>query len=368
MRIGVLDLASSLISIDSTNPGKLELEIADFLGDVLEDLGFNVERQRYSMRMNLFAYRNQERVRLLFCGHLDTVPPTEGWERSPFSPKVMRGRLFGLGACDMKGAIAAMIAAGVEALAEDKEVGVGFLLTSDEEVGMSGAKFAAPKLRDLFKNLRLCLIGEPTDLRLVTCHKGVLRATLRVKGVASHSSIPERGVNAVHIGINVLKRMMERGIPQLAHPILGRPTLQVTWVRGGVAENIIPDSFEAKIDARLIPQETEDRRKLLMDIAGEWGERVELEFGLALPPYEAPEIPEIAAISRIMGTVGLDSRPFGVPYLTEASVYWEKGIPSVIVGPGDIEQAHRPNESVYITKLALAKKLYRSLVLLLNRG
>ncbi len=370
MNISVLDLAASLISVDSTNPGALELEIADFLGDVLEELGFHVDRQKYSdLRMNLFAYKHPERVKILLCGHLDTVPPAEGWKRDPSTPKVVRGRLYGLGSCDMKGAIAAMIAAGSESLKEDEEIGVGFLFTSDEEVGMSGAKFAAPKIRDVFKALKLCLIGEPTDLRLITCHKGVLRATLRVKGVASHSSIPESGSNAVHHGIRILDKMLREGVPDLEHPLLGRPTLQVTIIKGGVAENIIPDSFEAKIDMRLVPPETEESRKsLILRILDEYEETdaKEMKFTLALSPYEAPPIPEIATISRIMKSMGLNSQPSGAPYLTEAPIYWMQGIPSIVIGPGDIKYAHKPDESVYISKLASAKKLYKRLILLFN--
>jgi len=370
MNASVLDLASSLISIDSTNPGSFELEIADFLGDVLEELGFSVERQRYGdLRMNLFAYKNPERVRLLLCGHLDTVPPTKGWKSEPFIPKVVKGRLFGLGSCDMKGAIAAMIVAGLDALNEDRGVGVGFLFTSDEEVGMSGARSASQRIKEKFRALKLCLIGEPTDLRLGVCHKGVLRAILRVKGVASHSSIPEVGSNAVHHGIKILNKMIEKGAPKIEHKLLGSPTFQVTIVKGGIAENVVPDSFEAKIDMRLVPPETEESRKnLLMRILGEYRgiDTKEIEFSLSLPPYEAPPLPEIGSISRIMGSMGLDPEAIGLPYLTEASVYWMEGIPSVVIGPGDIRQAHKPDESVYISKLALAKKLYKELILFFN--
>ncbi|RLG48261.1 MAG: M20 family peptidase, partial [Thermoproteota archaeon] len=121
----------------------MELEIADWLGDVLEELGFSVIRQKFNeSRMNLFAFKRPEMVKLLLCGHLDTVPPTEGWKENPFVPKVKRGKLIGLGACDMKGAIATMIVAGIEAISESDEVGVGLLFTSDEEVGMSGARMA----------------------------------------------------------------------------------------------------------------------------------------------------------------------------------------------------------------------------------
>jgi len=369
MRVSVLDLASSLISIDSTNPRAMELEIADWLGDVLEELGFSVIRQKFNeSRMNLFAFKRPETVKLLLCGHLDTVPPTEGWKGDPFVPKVKGGRLIGLGACDMKGAIATMIVAGVEAISEDDEVGVGLLFTSDEEVGMSGAKMAASRLKDTFKQLKLCLIGEPTDLKLVTCHKGSLKANLLIKGVAAHSSIPERGSNAIHSGIMILKKIIEKGIPQIEHPLLGKPTLQVTIVRGGIAENIIPDRFEAKIDMRLVPPETDETRKsLLMGIVEEdKDENVVIEFGPYFPPYEAPPLPEIDMVARVMKSIGLDSRAYGVPYMTEASVYWMAGIPSVVVGPGDIKQAHKPNESVYVSKLALAKKLYKNLILALN--
>ena len=369
MNVGVLDLASSLISIDSTNPRAMELEIADWLGDVLEELGFSVIRQKFNeSRMNLFAFKRPEMVKLLLCGHLDTVPPTEGWKENPFVPKVKRGKLIGLGACDMKGAIATMIVAGMEAISESDEVGVGLLFTSDEEVGMSGARMAASRVKDTFRELKLCLIGEPTDLKLVTCHKGSLKANLKVKGVAAHSSIPESGSNAIHSGIKILKEMIEKGIPSIEHPLLGKPTLQVTIVRGGVAENIIPDKFEAKIDMRLVPPETDETRKsLLMDIIRENKDvNAVIEFGPYFPPYEAPLLPEVDLIARVMESIGLDSRTCGVPYMTEASVYWMAGIPSVVIGPGDIKQAHKPNESVYVSKLALAKKLYKKLILALN--
>ncbi len=367
MDISVLDLASSLISINSTNPRALELEIADWLGDVLEEMGFTVMRQKYNdSRMNLFAFKRPELVKLLLCGHLDTVPPTEGWRGDPFSPKVRGGKLVGLGACDMKGAIATMIVAGIEAISENDEVGVGFLFTSDEEVGMSGAKMAAPRVKDVFRNLRLCVIGEPTDLRLVTCHKGSFKASLKVRGIAAHSSIPETGSNAIHHGIRILNEIIEQGIPPLEHPLLGKPTLQVTIVKGGIAENIIPDSFEARMDMRLIPSETEESRKsLLMKIVKE-DANVTMEFGPYFPPYEAPQLPEIDLIARVMESIGLNSRACGVPYMTEASVYWMAGIPSVIIGPGDIKQAHRPNESIYVSKLAQAKKLYKNLISTLN--
>ncbi len=276
-----------------------------------------------------------------------------------------KGFIYGLGSADMKGALACMIRAVENSLVKGFSVALGF--TSEEETTMAGAEALAQTLKRRLPSLKIAVVGEPTNMRIATCHKGVLRVKIRVKGVRSHSSIPMKGGNAIHNGVRVLCSLIDHGKPRINHDLLGKPTFSVTMIKGGLSQNIIPDLMEATIDMRLIPPETMNSRvkiiENVLDRLRQNGINVHMEVLQYQPPYQAPETREIRLALEAARELGLNPEPVGEPYLTEATVYWhEAGVPTIIMGPGRIEEAHRPDEKVSVENLRKTTAYYEALI------
>jgi len=301
---------------------------------------------------------------LLFESHLDTVG-TAGMTVPPFELTARDGRLHARGACDTKGSGAAMLwTLKTYATASDRPRHAGVLFSVDEETRMTGAQsFAAGPLRD-FARLRGIVVGEPTGLRPVVAHNGALRWRSVTRGVAAHSADPAKGRSAIAAMLPVIAALEAKFIPlaRREFPLTGRAAASINFIRGGSAVNIIPDHCEILCDRRLVPGE---------DVAQVLAERDAALAGLAVEhdeQYLAPPLPpgNSAALHAWMQpallAAGLDASAAGAPYATNASHYAASGAPVLVLGPGDIAQAHTKDEWLDRAQLLAAVGLYGAML------
>jgi len=286
---------------------------------------------------------------LLFACHVDTVPTGDPsrWMHPPFSGRISDGRVYGRGATDMKGGIAA--AAAALTLAGELNKNAGLLLTADEEAGSLGAADAVTAIAGL--DIGAVIIPEATDNRLVLGHRGALWLRIRSEGLAAHGSTPERGVNAA-LKLSTAVLRAERELPLKRDSFLGRETWNLGMFNAGAAPNIVPDSAEAVIDMRVVGDGAELHKWWLAQ-----PEIADVETVLSLAPLHTAVPPALA----FDGTEA-DSHP--APYFTDGSVLANHlpGIPVVIWGPGAPAQMHALNEYLDLQSLFTGTRLFQETI------
>lgn len=308
----VLDTLCDWIAIDSVSGH--EGDYGDALARHLSGLGFDVERQAVEPgRFNVLA--RAERPELVFCTHLDTVPPF-------FGPTRAGTEIRGRGACDAKGPALAMIEAARRLLAAG-ERRIGFLFTVGEETDSGGAQHADRAAGDGWRP-RWTIIGEPTDNRFVRGGKGVFKGTLRAHGVASHSSRP-LGPSAIHELVQVLAALLADGWGE--HPLFGRGTINFGLLQGGIAANVVAPSASASLMVRVV----EDPRAVEARIRRHLTSAVEFTAEKGYGPVEF-HVPASAAKDAPVIAFGSDA-----PWLTRFGT-------RLLYGPGSIEVAHTDHE------------------------
>ncbi|WP_128255285.1 acetylornithine deacetylase [Falsirhodobacter deserti] len=313
-------------------------------------------------RLNLFAtIGDPSRAGYVLSGHVDVVPAAEpDWHADPFTLRAEGDRLIGRGACDMKGFVAAVLAAVPDLAAMPLAAPIHIALSYDEEAGCRGVPHLIAALPDLCAPPAGCIVGEPTGLVPVLAHKGKAALRLVAQGRAGHSSRPDLGMNAIHALLPALSAAADQAAALQSGPQDARfappwSSLQIGTVKGGQAINIIPDHAEAEIEARAIAG-VDPKEVLAPVIAAAGGLRAEWLSSypaLALPP----DHPLAALAAEISGHAPLGAVSFG----TEAGLFQAAGIPSVICGPGDIARAHRPEEYLTRTELEGAGRMIRAL-------
>ncbi|RJX41274.1 M20 family peptidase [Paenibacillus pinisoli] len=364
------EILRDLVQIPSVNPnfegGVPELAVADYVERFFQRLGLSAERREVlPNRPNIVGMLpgvNNHAPGLLLEAHMDTVQTT-GMTIEPFAAEVADGRLYGRGACDTKGSLAAMLAA-IEWCAENGQVPavpVYLAAAVDEEVHYKGVL----DLLNIHEKFGAAIVGEPTELHAVIAHKGVVRCEIETVGVSAHSSRPSEGVNAIDAMVKVISHLRDVVTPRLLaqpHPQVGAGSLSVTEIVGGVAPNTIPDRSRIKIDRRTIPGEDSEqvwanlRDELTALDLGDDRARVNV-----YPPFVLDYTLDTSADSDVVRLLtGAASRrigevkTLGVPYCTDASKLALVGIPSVVFGPGSIDQAHTEDEWVELEQVALA--------------
>lgn len=370
---GVVALARDLVRIDTTNPPGREAPAVRLLEARLRAAGFETRIVPYAAgeeRSHVVARLrgSGQRPGLMLSGHVDVVPPGNlPWSVDPFGAELRDGRLYGRGSCDMKGGVAAMVAA-AEAIARSGRALAGDLvvaITADEERNCLGAEELVRE--PLFEGLGGVIVAEPTGLRPFIAEKGAFWVEVTLLGKTAHGSMPELGANAV-AGMAEFLTRWERLYPADAphHPLLGRPTLNPAVIEGGVKVNVVPDRCTAQIDMRTVPglEHTALRRALdetLAAVCAPRGLRHELRVLSDRPPVACPPDSDVALAVRaaIREVTGEDPEPGGVPYCTEMCIWTPTlGIPGVICGPGLPSMAHQPDEWVAIEQLEAAARLY----------
>jgi acetylornithine deacetylase len=297
---------------------------------------------------------------------MDTVG-LDGMGERGLQPVVRDGRLYGRGACDTKGSLAAMLGA-IGALRErrhDLRLNVQLLAAVDEEYRYRGV------LRYLDGGGRpaAAIVGEPSGLRLVVAHKGCLRTRISTVGRAAHSSRPEDGVNAIDAMTGILTALghLRRRLAGRRHALAGGASMSVGRIWGGTAVNVVPDRCTIEVDRRLIPGEVAEDALAEIDAALEAARRADPELRIEREdPFVADwalDTPPDAAVVRAGMAAcrdeGLPADPVGVSFGSDASKLWALGhVPSVVLGPGDIAQAHTADEFVPLEDLTRAAALY----------
>jgi acetylornithine deacetylase len=372
----VVQTLASLIRINSLNSsyegGPGEREIATWIRQFFEQRGIEVwEQEVFPGRPNVIARlpgRNPSR-RVILEAHTDTVS-VQGMSIPPFEPTISEGRMYGRGSCDTKAGLAAMMHA-VASLHEDgiqPPFEVWLAAVVDEEFSYRGVVKLCEGLTG-----DAALVAEPTGLRAVIASKGVLRWRLVVRGKAAHSGKPHLGVNAITHMARVILAIEEdhQRLAEKEHPLLGPATANVGVIHGGVQVNSVPDTCTIEIDRRLLPGETINgvlaRYQSLLDALKAQHPTLD---AIMESPMLTDEALETAADSHaaqvaasVLADMGLDARLCGVPFGSDASKLSRQGIPSLVIGPGSIDQAHVAVEFVELDQVERAVEFYRSFLL-----
>jgi succinyl-diaminopimelate desuccinylase len=367
----VVRFARRLVSTPSENPGGTEDAVAAVAVEILEDLGGTPEIVRgEGGRPSVVArFGNGERPALAWNGHLDVVPAGDPstWRHPPFGAEVVDGTLIGRGAADMKGGIASALGA-VSAI---RRSGVGLAgrldlhLAADEELaGLHGTKVL---LERGLLDQDAAIVGEATDLNLALAERGGAWITATARGRAAHGSTPQLGVSAITSMARFLLRIDEV-LPDLEHPLVGRPTVNAAMIQGGSAPNVVADRCVVEIDRRIIPGETEPEEVLkpferLADAIR--AEHPEVDLSVEIRQWtDAAETTADTAIAdlcraAVRTETGRESIDTGFTGITDARFYLnDRSIPTIILGPGSLGVAHMANESVEIAQLVTAARVY----------
>ena len=380
MSVQTIQLLRDMIAIPSVNPMRagsglpVESQLGDYVESTLRLAGIDCERQTVGKgRDNIIAVvhasgGNDRRDGLMLNSHLDTVPVVN-MAIDPFDPVVRDGRVFGRGACDAKGSIAAMIAALVgHASQKDRPVPVVFAAMVDEEFSFRGSW----KLIEKKWPVSACVVGEPTKLASIIAHKGIARWLIRVTGTSAHGAMPHLGRSAIYDGARValaLEAYAQHLSTRTPHPLIGTSTLNVGRVAGGSAVNIVPDSCEFEVEQRLLPgqdglEAVRDCEKRVRESVGGEIKFIVNEPYLVDPPLETPRE---AAVVQAVGAAylyefGRANAIEGAHYGTDGSKLAGAGIETVICGPGDIAQAHSRDEFIEIEQVEKAVRLYSRMI------
>jgi acetylornithine deacetylase len=368
----MLDRLLAAPSVSSTDPrfDQGNIAVIHLLAEWLEALGFEarvLELPGRRDKANLIATLGSGPGGLVLSGHTDTVPYDESlWDVDPLRLTERDGRLFGLGATDMKGFFPIVIEAARALRAEDLREPLIVLATADEESSMDGAR---ELVRLGLPHGRYAVIGEPTGLRPVRCHKGILMESVRVVGRSGHSSNPQLGANALegmHRVLGELLALRRDWQARYRNPMfdVNVPTLNLAAIHGGDNPNRICGHCELSFDIRPLPgMEPEalraeiDRR--LQALAAECALRFEREslIGGVEPFDEAADSPLVRAAEELTGhTAG------AVAFATEGPMLQQLGMQTVVLGPGSIDQAHQPDEHMQLAQVRPAVELYRALI------
>lgn len=400
MSLNEKDLLRKLVSIPSVNPALVgesqeigdEADLTDFLQNVLQKNRWPWLRQTvHQGRDNLVAVvRGAEPAAILWEAHQDTVG-TEGMRIEPFAAESRDGRIWGRGACDVKGGMAAMLAA-LEQTQQRLRSTVVLAFTINEECGFTGARslgrlwssdesdaaavgetrgpLSLTELRSL--RPQRAIVAEPTMLNVVIAHKGVVRWRCRAHGRAAHSSQPEQGVNAVYAMAQVVSSIDHFGRDVLSqrrgNKLCGGPTVCVSTIRGGSGVNTVPDEVVVDIDRRVAPgEQTNETYQELIDYVAEHADYGQATIEHEIPWLESPGLNDREnqqwgqQLVEVVRSTGVASELVGVPYCTDAPAIAACGIPTIVFGPGSIDQAHTVDEWLDLNQLSRAVEVFSRL-------
>jgi succinyl-diaminopimelate desuccinylase len=362
-----------LVGFDTQNPpGAREEDCARWVASELAAMGFQVEIDAFDQgRANVIAtLANGAGPCFAFNTHMDVVPVGEGWSSDALKLRPSGDKLFGRGACDAKGPLAAMLEA-VELLAGSREAWSGTLsavFVADEEASSRGARrYAATK-----PGIDYVVVGEPSGNAPIIAHKGSLRPLVRIEGRTAHSGTPDLGLNAIYEAGRLLPRIaaVHQALKAKVHPLIGSPSLTVTRANAGVADNVVPDACDLLLDRRLIPGESEaeavaEIEAMLAAARAEDGIASRIlqlkptTGGAADTPPDHPVVLAAIAAGRRHGVA--DPSPIGFQGACDFVHFREAGAQGVVLGPGDLAVAHKPDEFVPRAELEAAALIYRDI-------
>jgi len=374
----VLDTIERLVGFDSTSR-KSNLEIIDYLKDTLEGLGAEcrLTKNDDGKKANLYATLGPtDRPGIMLSGHTDVVPVEgQAWSTDPFTLVERDKKLFGRGSADMKSFIALAVSLAPDFLERGLETPLHFAFSYDEEVGCLGVRKLIADFANLPVKPLLCIVGEPTGMKVVAGHKGKRNFSCVVHGKECHSALAE-GVNSVEAAAEMIAhiKQMQREIRRDGpfDPAYEPPytTLHTGIIEGGRALNIVPNHCRFEFEIRALPQQ--DVEALTDRITSFARTELEPEMKAVHPASgfdftimndtDGFDLPDDHEAVRLATELTGDNRTGRVSFGTEAGLFNNAGIPTVVCGPGFIEQAHKPDEFISLDQLAQGEAFLRRLM------
>ncbi len=377
-RLTTTDILDRLVSFDTTSRNT-NLALIDWVRRYLDGLGvpYRLSHDPSGQKANLHAIVGPHGPGgIALSGHVDTVPVDgQAWTADPFHLRRQDGRLIGRGSADMKGFVAACLAAVPDFQAAGLRQPIHLFISYDEEVNCNGARRLVEDLGESGLAPSLCIVGEPTGMQPVIGHKGRLALDVSVRGRGGHSSEPGRGVNAVFAAAEAVawlaaeaRRFASEG-PFAEGFDPPHTTVHVGTLAGGTIRNIIPESARFEMEWRTIPQDdffhqVERLRHHVTEVIEPAMHAIDpatgftLEMDNVLPALSLD--PDHALVSLVKRLTGSNSTGH-VSYGTEAGLYQQAGIPTIVCGPGHIAQAHKADEWIAVSELDACDSFLRRL-------
>lgn len=384
--MSTLDILEQLIAYPtvSRSPNRALIAYVTGLLDAAA-IPWEVVESADGTRTNLFATVGPaDRAGVVLSGHTDVVPAdSQEWRRDPFALTVEDGRCYGRGTADMKGFVACAIAAALRAQSRKLRAPLHLALSYDEEIGCVGVRSLLQRLNAREPRPAFCIVGEPTSLRIATGHKGKLALRACCKGRTAHSAMAPAALNALHLAADflaVLRREQDQlaqyGAQDAAYDV-PFSTIHAGLMQGGTALNIVPDrawvDFEIRNLAADDPLAILDRisvgaKEVIAPLRSRFPEAdIVIEEVNAYPGLDTPDSTPVVALMRRL--VSGDDVTCKVAFGTEAGLFHDRlGIPSVICGPGNMDQGHKPDEFVELRQLAECDLMLDRLLGLLEAG
>ena len=361
-----ISLTRDLLRFDTINPPGRERDCAQMAGGLLKEWGFDVQYFDYQEGRTSVVARlggSDRKAPLCLTGHLDVVPlGSRNWTKDPFAGDADGDKLYGRGVSDMKSGVAAiLLAARSFAKNLNGTPGIVVVLTAGEEGGCVGSAQLAKT--QLLGKAGAMVVGEPTSNYPLVGHKGSLKFHARFKGVGAHGSMPELGVNAIYKAGKALSRLENFEFGVTAHPVMGKPTLNVGTMEGGNTVNAVPDAASIGVDIRTVPGM--DHEELLRKLRAMLSEAELDVFSNLKPVWTAPDHEWIQRVFEICKPyVGEAPAARTAPYMTDAAnllkVY--AGAPTVVLGPGEAAMAHQTDEYASMERIRQSVAIYEALI------
>ena len=365
-----IKILTDLISF-KTISGEDNSSLIDYCDDILKNLGassfktFDKDKKRVNLFATLKAKKQKGKKPIILSGHTDVVPVSKSWSTDPFKATIKGDKLYGRGSCDMKGFIACTLAYAPIYSKSNLDRDINFSFTFDEETACQGAPILIEELKKKGIKNGICIVGEPTNMKIIDGHKGCYEYTTHFKGLAGHGSAPHKGVNAVEFASKFINKLLElREVLKKKAPkdsVFDPPftTLQIGGISGGIARNVIAD--KCKVDWELRPVVKEDGI-FVNDEMEKYVNKILLpEMKKVFPGSSVTKeiIGEIIGFDReeksdaceLVSSITGDNLRSVVSFGTEAGLFQEIGISTVVCGPGSIEQAHKVDEYIKLDEL-----------------
>jgi len=365
-----LKILSDLIAF-KTISGEDNNSLINYCDEILKKLGatsfktFDDEKKRVNLFATIKSKKPNEKKSVILSGHTDVVPVSKSWSTDPFKATIKDDKLFGRGSCDMKGFIACTLAYAPVYAKENLNRDIHFSFTFDEETACQGAPLLIKELKNRGIVDGICIVGEPTNMKIIDAHKGCYEYTTYFEGLAGHGSAPEKGVNAVEYANRYISKLMDlrkflkSKVPK--NSVFDPPytTIGIGGISGGIARNVIAD--KCRVDWEMRPVIKEDGEFVNNELNEFVNKELLPEMKKIFPKSSIKKeiIGEIIGFNKvnkseacefISNLTGDNSREV-VSFGTEAGLFQEIGISAVVCGPGSIEQAHKVDEFITLDQI-----------------
>ena len=365
-----IKILSDLIAF-KTISGEDNNQLIDYCDKILKKFGatsfktFDEGKKRVNLFATLKAKKSNDKVPIILSGHTDVVPVSKGWSADPFKAVIKEDKLYGRGSCDMKGFIACALAYAPIFSKSELDRDIHFSFTFDEETACKGAPILIQELKKRGLKNGICIVGEPTNMKIIDAHKGCYEYTTYFEGLAGHSSQPHKGVSAVEYAARYVNKLIElRQKLKDREPkdsIFDPPysTLQIGGIFGGIAHNVIADKCYINWETRPVVKEDGVFLNTELDKYANEVLLPEMKKVFSKSSIRKEIIGEIIGFERIKNSeacefisniTGDNSRDV-VSFGTEAGLFQEIGISTAVCGPGSIEQAHKIDEFIKLEEI-----------------